>query len=72
MEGTSMTAALNAGREGMAGAVSRMTQAASVLSREVDVGAMIDLKLADVQARASAVVVRSVDESLGTLLDDLA
>ena len=72
MEVGSFSGAINAGRQGIANGLARMTRAATVLTHEIDVPAMIDLKLADVEARASAKVIHSVDESLGTLLDTLA
>lgn len=57
---------------GMQAGMRKLVDAGQKLSREVAVEPMIDMKLAEVQVKASAKVARTVDRMLGQLIDDLA
>lgn len=61
-----------AARASLAQAQERALDAATRLVQDVDVEAIVDLKLARTQATASAKSVRAYDEMLGTLIDELA
>ena len=63
---------LGAAHAGLAQAHGRALDAATRAAREPDVEAIVDLKLAETQAAASAKTIRAYDEMLGTLIDELA
>ena len=57
---------------GIQSGMQRMAKASAALSRDVAVEPIIEMKLAEVQVKASAKVVKAVDDSLGQLIDMLA
>lgn len=71
-----MVGAIDQGLSGIAAGFERLDKAASRVARdgaEGDLaGNMIDLMKARHQVRASAAVIRTADETIGTLLDVLA
>ena len=66
-----MRSAFDAGQQGIQNGMQRMSRAAAVLSKDVDPEAIIDLKLAGIEAKAGAKVISSVEKSLGALIDDI-
>ena len=57
---------------GMREGAGRLAEAGGRVAAQLDPSAAVDMKTAEVQVKASARVARSIDESLGTLIDDLA
>ena len=63
---------LAAAASGIQRGTERFSAAGERFSAELDPAAAVDMKVAGLQVEASARVARSIDESLGTLIDDLA
>lgn len=67
---------LSAGVQGVQAGLSRATAAAGDIARAGSTGenvdlatSLVDLKIGEQQVKASATVIRSADEMLGTLID---
>lgn len=64
--------AYDSAQGGMTAAMGRLADAAVAVSSEPSVEGIVDMKGAETQLAASVVAVKSMDESLGTLIDELA
>lgn len=67
-----LSSALSSAAGGLTRSTEAMADAATRLSADVSVEAATDLVMAEAQGKASAVVARAVNETMGTLIDVLA
>lgn len=72
------SSALSTGLQGLQAGIGRTNQAAGEIARAGTTGegdlatSIVDLKIGEQQVKASAAVLRTADEMLGTLIDTLA
>ncbi|GEM_PF-6367972 len=67
-----LSSAYRVAHSGIQRGASRMQGASEKLTQEIDVEAIVDLKMGEAQVRASVATVRAVDEAMGALLDIVA
>ena len=65
------TSAYEHSRQGISRGMAKMAAAAETLSQEIDVEALVDMKMGEAQVKASVASMRTIDDSLGYLLDAL-
>ena len=69
---SSTSSAYAAGLAGISAGSQRVAAAGKALVSELEPEHIVDMKLGELQTKASAKVVKAIDEALGSLIDEMA
>lgn len=69
---SSLPSAYSAGLAGISAGNQRVAAAGKALVSELEPEHIVDMKMGELQTKASAKVVKAIDEAMGSLIDELA